>query len=292
MPTIFISYRRDDAAGYAGRLHERLSDRFGSDRVFMDIDDIPPGSDFASTIHSRVANCDVVLALIGPEWLGTPGSTGARRIDSKTDFVRQELEQALASGSRLIPLLVRKAAIPPASSLPSSLTGLTRLQAMDLSDDHWQTDVDRLIDIIDQGASAFRRRALRVGAGILGAALLASLWWVVSQRTAADISGTWEAEITYDWGDRYAERFELQVEDSVVTGTVSFLGVPRMIRSGSVEGDAIRLQIVTEEIGTSGRAVTHDYVGLIDSEGIQFTMETRGSSSAHTPIQFQAKRPR
>ena len=94
---VFISYRRDDAAGYAGRLEEALERRFGSGSVFRDVLDIPPGADFAAAIRARLAAAQAVVVLIGPRWAGGD-EPGARRIDDPEDFVRLEVALALGGG--------------------------------------------------------------------------------------------------------------------------------------------------------------------------------------------------
>ena len=69
MPDIFISYRREDTSGYAGRLYDQVSAHFGDDHVFMDVADLEPGSDFVETIEKKVSTCDALIALIGKNWL-------------------------------------------------------------------------------------------------------------------------------------------------------------------------------------------------------------------------------
>ena len=101
MPRIFINYRRDDSAGYAGRIHDTLASSFGTDSVFIDIDDIKPGIDYVSTIEEKIADCDVMLALIGKRWLDSQDASGRRRLDDPADFVRVEIERALARRDEL-----------------------------------------------------------------------------------------------------------------------------------------------------------------------------------------------
>src|SRR5215216_5892223 len=95
MAGIFISYRRDDSAGYAGRLHESLADRFGPDQIFRDVDTLKPGEDFIEAIEQRVARSTVFLALIGRDWLSTRDASGHRRLDVPNDYVRVEIAAAL-----------------------------------------------------------------------------------------------------------------------------------------------------------------------------------------------------
>jgi len=88
MHSVFISYRRADTAGYAGRLYDRLVEALNRDHVFMDIDSISYGEDFVEAISRTLAECDIVLVLIGPNWLNINDPNGARRLDSPVDTVR------------------------------------------------------------------------------------------------------------------------------------------------------------------------------------------------------------
>src|SRR5690349_10570277 len=109
---IFVSYRRQDSSHLAGRLYDRLADRFGEDQVFMDVDTIEPGVDFAEEITRAVSACKVLLAVIGPNWLAATDERGCRRLDDPDDFVRLEIEAALARGVRVIPILADDAVMP------------------------------------------------------------------------------------------------------------------------------------------------------------------------------------
>ena len=101
MSKIFISYRREDSGGYAGRLYDRLSRHFGKDQVFMDIDHIEPGEDFVALIGQQVGTCKILIALIGRNWVNAADKAGARRLDDPEDFVRVEIASALASNVRV-----------------------------------------------------------------------------------------------------------------------------------------------------------------------------------------------
>ena len=105
MPGIFISYRRDDQAGFAGRLADALGLAFDADNVFRDIEDIHPGEDFVDAINQQLTSVDVFLVIIGPAWL-TVSRHGVRRLDEPEDFVRMEIEAGLKSGKMLLPVLV------------------------------------------------------------------------------------------------------------------------------------------------------------------------------------------
>ena len=109
---IFVSYRRQESSHLAGRLYDRLADRFGEGQVFIDVDAIEPGVDFAEEICRAVAACKVLLAIIGPTWLTATDERGRRRLDDPDDIVRLEIEAALARGVRVIPILVEGAVMP------------------------------------------------------------------------------------------------------------------------------------------------------------------------------------
>jgi TIR domain len=141
MAGIFISYRRDDASGHAGRLFDRLAVRFGRDRVFMDVTDIAPGEDFTEVIEKSIGNAELLLAVIGPQWVSATDSKGARRLDEPSDLVRQELVAALRRNVRVIPVLVRGARMPREDELPDALKGLARRQAVELTDARWESDL-------------------------------------------------------------------------------------------------------------------------------------------------------
>lgn len=151
---IFISYRREETAYPAGWLFDRLSDHFGERQIFKDIDSIEPGDDFVDTITNAVASCDVLLALIGDEWLTAVDGKGQRRLDDPNDFVRLEIEAALSRNVRVIPLLVDGARMPRADELPASLGGLVRRQALELSPSRFTVDLNRLLRVLEKTIAA------------------------------------------------------------------------------------------------------------------------------------------
>jgi hypothetical protein len=144
MPGIFISYRREDCPGHAGRIFDRLRARFGPDIVFMDVATIDAGVDFVDVIQRAVGSCDALLAVIGPEWLSA-AHAGQRRLDNARDFVRLEIAGALQRDVRVLPVLVDGASMPAGENLPADLQGLTRRQAVELRDARWDDDIDQLI---------------------------------------------------------------------------------------------------------------------------------------------------
>ncbi len=141
---VFLSYRRTDSSGHAGRLYDVLVQRFGRDGVFMDIDAIPLGAEVNDVIREAVASCDVLLAVVGRGWLGAPDGTGGRRIDRADDFVRLEIRAAFENGVAVLPVLVNGAEMPASADLPSDLLPFGSRNAVELSDRHWHSDVEQL----------------------------------------------------------------------------------------------------------------------------------------------------
>jgi cellulose biosynthesis protein BcsQ len=154
---VYLSYRREDAAGQAGRLYDALERELGQRRVLMDVD-LAPGADFVELVAQSVRSAAVVLALIGPSWLEARDRDGRRRLDDQHDFVRHELEVALASKRPVVPVLVGGATVPRADDLPPALRGLARRQAIELTDARWSYDVNRLIAAVELAVAGAARR--------------------------------------------------------------------------------------------------------------------------------------
>jgi formylglycine-generating enzyme required for sulfatase activity len=147
---IAISYRREDSLPITGRLYDHLQAKFGKHNVFMDFDSIPPGVDFREKIKETIERSSLVIAVIGPRWIGEQGD-GSRRIDDPVDVVRLELEHAASRGIPIIPLLVNNTAMPRPDTLPSTLQWLAFRNALPLDtgiDFHNHTD--RLIHGISE----------------------------------------------------------------------------------------------------------------------------------------------
>lgn len=150
MDGIFISYRRDDSAGYAGRLYDRLVSHFGVDRVFMDVEGIEPGTDFVDAIERAIASCRVLIVLIGDEWLSATDTGGRRRLDDPNDFIRLETGAALERDIRVVPVLLDGALMPHESDLPDTLKSLVRRQAVELTHKQWEASSGKLIRTLER----------------------------------------------------------------------------------------------------------------------------------------------
>ena len=145
MAGVFVSYRRDDSQGFAGRLADDLGEPLGDDRVFRDIE-IPIGTDFSDVLHRAIAASDVLLVVIGRRWAAGTVAGQPSRLFEPTDWVRTEIEAAFARDKHVVPVLVGDATMPFATDLPEGIRRLARLQAAKVSDRHWDDDVDALAD--------------------------------------------------------------------------------------------------------------------------------------------------
>ena len=161
---IFLSYRREDAAPYARSLQRDLRERIPDARVFIDLDSIEAGLDFAEVIREAVDLCAVLVALIGRQWVTLTDEEGHRRLDNPDDYVRFEIQTALERGVRVIPVLVDGAKPVRQQQLPSGLQKLARLNALELSVSRYQYDADRLLDLIQRVLTPVRDLAAAASA--------------------------------------------------------------------------------------------------------------------------------
>jgi hypothetical protein len=250
---IFISYRREDSAGYAGRLSDALEARFGAGRVFRDVDDISPGEDFVQRLDTALADCAVLLAVIGRQWATVTDSRGGRRLDDPQDYVRVEIATALQREDlRVVPVLVDGAPMPSPADLPDQLAALSRRQAVSLADGSWGDDVARLCRAIEEDVqpemaaaaraarAARRRRKILALAGAATLVVLAGGGWLLLR--APDVSGAWRLADGSRWMVQQSGR-DLQIEEvHVDTNEVWRKG------TGRLRGDLleVKLQYVFE----------------------------------------------
>jgi TIR domain len=146
---IFICYRRDDSSAAAGRLYDRLLARLPNNHIFFDVD-LDPGIDFVEAIETSVGSCDVLIAVIGNEWLLSSDERGKRRLDNPDDFVRLEIATALKRNIRVIPVLVDGASMPRSGDLPDDLKVLARRNALEVSHNRFNADSERLVAAIER----------------------------------------------------------------------------------------------------------------------------------------------
>lgn len=142
---IFISYRRTDSAGHAGRIYDKLYQQFGEAQVFLDFNAIPGATDFRKEIREALRKANIVLVIIGPHWLNSTNEQGQRRLMNDRDLVRREIRTALDGDVTVIPVLVGGAHMPQETELPEDLIGLCQRNAIEISNNRFREDCDRLI---------------------------------------------------------------------------------------------------------------------------------------------------
>jgi len=175
-PKIFISYRRDDTGGDAGRLNDTLKQLLGRNRTFFDLDQVAPGMDFEDALKGALSISEVFLALIGPTWETVSDSSGKPRLSDESDLLRIELLTALKSKTvRVVPILLNRDKVPNKDDLPDVLHPITRRQAFQIRRDRWDDDVAALLKKLaisrfktgqDIGKGAKRQQAERVSAEV------------------------------------------------------------------------------------------------------------------------------
>jgi hypothetical protein len=147
---IFISYRRADSTYLIGRVRDRLITAFGDETVFRDIDDIPAGADFRTVLEEKTNKCDVMLVIIGPQWVGITDANGNKRLFDPGDYTRVEVETGLRrlehGKTTVIPVLVMNAQMPSFRELPESLNQLAFQNAISIRNDpDFNHDIEKLI---------------------------------------------------------------------------------------------------------------------------------------------------
>jgi TIR domain-containing protein len=145
---IFVSYRRDDSSGSAGRLYDNLKYHFG-DRIFMDVDSIRAGDNFVEVIQKSVRSSAVVIAVIGKHWHSVR-TKRSRRLDDPNDFVRLEIVTALENGITVIPTLVDDGRMPKRDEVPAEMVEFTKRHYLELRPESWHRDIDKLVDVLER----------------------------------------------------------------------------------------------------------------------------------------------
>ena len=270
MTSLFISYRREDGAGHAGRLYDRLSVRFGADQVFIDHYDLAPGEDFPRAIEASLARADIVLALIGPRWIEARDPQGRLRLAQPEDFVRQELLAALGARKRVVPVLIGGARMPSAEQLPDALAALARLQAWELRDSRFEDDLNSLLAQLP---------AATASAGATG------------QNLAVRLSGEWTAEVQYPWGPRVTERFKFEVDGDELFGSATFLSGEHPLEDSEILDDGARFITHSESVrGEETRRITHRYRVRVEDDTLGVRVQTTGGFTDSAPLTFSARR--
>ena len=147
---IFINYRRGEDLGFVHALLGRLESAFATDQVFIDVDSIEPGLDFVPVLKEQVAQCDILLAVIGKGWSDARDETGIRRLDKSEDWVRIEIASALEQEKRVIPVLLGDARMPRTEELPNELKPLATRNAVRLTHERFKADAASLVSVLQK----------------------------------------------------------------------------------------------------------------------------------------------
>jgi hypothetical protein len=268
MRSVFISYRRGDAAGHAGRLSDRLVARLGAANVFMDVEDIAPGQNFAQAIEQTLSKCDYLLVVIGPRWV----QAIRERMASGEDFVRHEIAAALSRGLTIIPVLVAGATMPAAADLPPELVDFARFQAVEIRDNRFDDDATRLVDYV-AGGRASRRTRIILGVAAVIVLLAVGGWFARSRFVTPDtvLDGTWVAEVRKPGQPSYRVRLTLAVDNDRLTGLVEYPTGEGPILDGRVDAD--RLTFRTEHIPQfASKPATIRTEAAVEGETLALTM--------------------
>jgi hypothetical protein len=279
---VFISYRREDSAGQTGRLADGLIARLGRPNVYVDVDSLAPGLDFVDQITTSLDEATVVLAVIGRSWATVAGPQG-RRLDDANDYVRLELESALARDIPVIPVLVGGAQVPPPDLLPASISRLSYRHAFELSDSSWTRDLDAFVHQLqyhyghgsprrkttatpphhdEAGAGRWSERGTRrslfgrLGGGraALGLAIVAALVLVAGYLAGVGRGGSTVADYrTVGSTPLVAVQRDLSWSPGVVTDTLMFAGK----RTGSTDGMRF-VEVLPADLARAVEVVTAD----------------------------------
>jgi uncharacterized protein YecT (DUF1311 family) len=218
---VFISYRREDSGGFAGRIYDRLGGALGRENVFFDVDSIAPGIDFADALSMRVGRCDALIAVIGKHWVSTTDSDNRRRLDDPNDFVRVEIEAAIKRDVRVIPVLVDGASLPKIEDLPPSLQTLTRRQAIEISHARFDSDVERLNRALSELEDELNDKANARADGVHRFAAMNVL-----PRTKASPSAARQSKPLYglarlQTGDAKGQNFSVAIVTAIAAGSLA-----------------------------------------------------------------------
>lgn len=309
MPDIFISYRREDTSGYAGRLYDQVSSHFGRDHVFMDVADLEPGSDFVDTIEKKVGTCDALIALIGKSWLTIMDEHNQVRLRKPGDFVSVEIAAALKRNIEVIPVLVGGAKMPLQRELPESLQLLSRRQALELSDVHFTRDVGDLIEALKRPAGTgvarspqWMKRVLAPSAATICALAAAILIWnwqksphpkeraeapmvprIASPANppkkvdSANVSGNWRA-VVQKKDVKYEIYFTFEVAGDKLFGSATYPTGEAGILNGTISQN--RISFITKHVPDfAEEEATITVAGTVSGDEIQvFTQDKDGYS--------------
>jgi TIR domain len=284
---VFLSYRREDAGAYARLLQEQFSKSLPEAHVFMDLDSIEPGLDFAEVIGEALDSCAVFVALIGPQWVTLTDDKGRPRLYNPDDWVRLEVQTALDRGVRMIPVLVDGAKPLREELLPAELHEFGRLNALELSYDRYQYDADRLVEVIQRvlaaapGAESGHQSPPGAAAEALAARHDARTDGNALSEVPvpAEVSQTLP-QVAGRWRDNFGYQVQIQQNGAAITTvTTDANGNPVSQGQGTIKGRSITYTAS----GPSGQAVQGELTVSPDGNMIQGRLDI---SMFGTPVQM------
>src|SRR5688572_7612079 len=269
---IFVSYRRDDAGGHAGRLVDRLTARFGDAGVFMDVQDIQPGDKFAKSIDDTIARCNCVVVVIGPRWV----ELMQQRAPALEDFVRHEIGAALRRDIPVLPVLVGGARMPQRGELPPDLAPLTQRHAIEVRDSRFDDDAALLVDALAKTHRVRPERSVRrpgargyIALSVLVAALAIAAY-VVTRPSEVAVDGVWIAEMQKPGQRPYRIRLTLNRSGERINGMVEYPTGDGPIHDGQLEGSQLSFS-TTHVPQFASSPATIRYEGNVTGDGIRLT---------------------
>ncbi len=244
---IFIGYRRDDTADVAGRIYDALAARFGEERVFKDVDNIPVGADFGEYIKGILPRCSVALILIGRNWIDSADASGKRRLDDEHDWVRLEVETALRLGDiQVVPVLVNGAEMPHADALPPPMRALVRRNAAVIRrDPDFRADIDRLANALRQSVRTgfldldslkgeHRQSPVRVRQGAGGMLIAGSILATVLIGLGL-IASRWLTPVQSDVEAQTSETTDTPTSDTLASSSAQQVSSPPIAQRDAAE---------------------------------------------------------
>ncbi|MEO1610440.1 MAG: toll/interleukin-1 receptor domain-containing protein [Pseudomonadota bacterium] len=156
---IFLSYRRADTGAYAGRIRDRLAAQFGDDHVFLDISSIPTGKNFRTEMFSALTQSQIMLVLIGPNWVNSRNATNERRLFQEGDHVRMEVAAGLQNNINVIPVCIEGAPMPEASEVPDDISELCNRNRVTIRNESFERDISELISSLKMRSRSLGRLA-------------------------------------------------------------------------------------------------------------------------------------
>lgn len=283
---IFISYRRKDTEGEASRLAEDLREGLDGVQIFRDVENIAPGEDFVVALERALADCAVMLVMIGPTWLETNDADGKRRLDDPADWTRLEIATGLKRDVRVIPVTCRGAELPAANVLPEDIVLLARRQAVEIDNNRWRYDVDHLIDRLVQipgmrkkvkpepvpvppslpvEKPSAMRKGLLMGGSALAGIVLFLVWAIGSEFSGAG------SDIDPESARKAAEMTQRILENTTTSGRGAAGAVPPIAVQAPAAPPPVAARAALRDISGTWRTNTGE-VYVFEQDGPQISI--------------------